>query len=70
MTEELKPCPFCGSTDLVVRELYAGEYPSPVVVKCYNCGACGPTGDYESPAERAWNSRAADALESRLPSEG
>ncbi len=60
---ELKPCPFCGSTDLFVeRATYSACY-----VQCDGCGAHGPTEDQESddegtPGEKsareAWNKRA------------
>ncbi len=52
MSIELKPCPFCGSTDLTSEQSY---------VVCINCGALGPDIDDlpkgpNSPFE-AWNRR-------------
>jgi hypothetical protein len=41
-TEELKPCPFCGSSDLLVGM---------VSVKCADCHAVGPTATFD------WNRR-------------
>jgi hypothetical protein len=35
MSEELKPCPFCGSTDVEV-------WPVDEYVKCNDCEAEGP----------------------------
>ena len=35
---ELKPCPFCRSTDLLKAELHMR------FVSCIGCGAFGPTG--------------------------
>lgn len=52
MQEELKPCPFCGGTDLVIRNGW---------VECNNklCLSSGPgaLGDKESQSIAAWNRR-------------
>lgn len=53
---ELKPCPFCGSTDVHTSpngENYAYVY-------CNTCGAEGPTNDIGSVA-MTWNRRAQPA---------
>jgi hypothetical protein len=58
MSEELKPCPFCGSSSIRLRR-YFGE--------CESCGAGGPEakspceGEHpvEYDVERSWNTRAA-----------
>lgn len=61
MSEELKPCPFCGTSDLL------GFEPSPeggwTVVKCRKCGASGSTGRASSEQEATawWNRRAQPA---------
>jgi Lar family restriction alleviation protein len=57
MSEELKPCPFCGSTDEEVWQV--DEY-----VKCNDCEAEGPWSfeQGETEAVELWNRRA-DPLE-------
>lgn len=45
MSEELKPCPFCGEVSMV--SLYAPKYPisadcDDAQVRCSNCDAVGP----------------------------
>ncbi len=66
MTEELKPCPFCGGNETVssVNNAYV-EY-----AECMTCGATGPdvvvvSGD----ARAAWNRRTSGwiSVEERLP---
>lgn len=52
MTEKLKPCPFCGSDDVVVEETYASGY-----VRCRGCGAEGGFRYSHEEAAAAWNSR-------------
>lgn len=65
MTKQLKPCPFCGSTDLfindvdyrfneVVPEEQRGIYKA---VVCYECNARGSEKNSENKATLAWNSR-------------
>lgn len=66
MHSELKPCPFCGSTDVEPMIVFDGP-PDFIVSVCKGCGARGP----EAPdgktyihepeaAVAAWNSRAAN----------
>jgi len=52
MSEELKPCPFCGSTNLGFLSLFAWE------VQCNLCLAEGPKADTREEAIAAWNRRA------------
>lgn len=54
MTDEikLKPCPFCGSDDVVLDETYTSGY-----VRCRVCGAEGGLRDSHDEAAAAWNSR-------------
>lgn len=57
MTNELKPCPFCGSEVAVRYEPNCDLY----YVHCYACGAeTGDSGLYrkEDKAIEAWNTRA------------
>ena len=46
MSEELKPCPYCGATP---------EERLDEVVWCPSCGLQGPEGDSEENAIAAWN---------------
>lgn len=48
---DLKPCPFCGSSDL---ELYDEEQ---VIVRCRDCDARGPSCNLDRKAQLAWNVR-------------
>lgn len=63
MTEELKPCPFCGSTAVVLVNVAAGEY----LASCntLECGATGSMGHSHAQAVELWNTRFAvsDILE-------
>lgn len=63
---ELKPCPFCGSDDLVMssREAYAfmaGKRMEFYRVKCDTCGAMVDN-DFKRPEDaiKAWNRRAGE----------
>ena len=53
---DLKPCPFCGGTDLHVVSVYGTEY----YVDCFTCTTCGPYGETYEEAIEAWNRRAED----------
>lgn len=50
---ELKPCPFCGGTNLTIINVYGEEY----YVDCSTCTTCGPGGETEEEAIKAWNRR-------------
>lgn len=57
MNEELKPCPFCGSDDVVVYSDHGAWRGA-----CLDCDSEGrPTGEHERAVE-AWNSRTSPAL--------
>lgn len=60
MSENIKPCPFCGSLNVDV--FYAFGEPSTdknfMDVECINCGAQGGLGEGEEKAIAAWNRRA------------
>lgn len=66
MTEKLKPCPFCGSTDIKFAVFDAEDEGSVLCMTCKKCGACGPImdpmpndGELEfQQATKAWNRRA------------
>ena len=53
---ELKPCPFCGGSELDVREVDSatGKRHS---VFCGSCWAFGPAETTEKQAMTEWNSR-------------
>jgi hypothetical protein len=58
--EELKPCPFCGCTDVFIRAKYnhkIGRWY--VFVQCDVCSASGKTyccqGEYEEGDDSIWN---------------
>jgi len=59
MSEELKPCPFCGGTNIVLFKIRDGKR-----VGCADCGAAarqtfhGPNGDTDQRAASRWNTRA------------
>lgn len=65
MSDELKPCPFCGSTDLDPDDRFGGPYP--FAVCCWpadggdkhDCqdGFVGPAGKTREAAIAAWNTR-------------
>ena len=56
----MKPCPFCGSTDITTSE---DEYGN-IFASCRSCHACGPThNESHEEARKLWNKRAAAALE-------
>ena len=54
MTEQLKPCPFCNSTN--VKQ---GGDDKIVGVWCENCGASGPNGYLTINGDFDWNTRPA-----------
>lgn len=53
---DLKPCPFCGSTDIQIVSVEGGE----VAGRCEDCFAYGPGPCYSTDeARETWNRRAA-----------
>lgn len=51
---ELRPCPFCGSLDLLVM---SNVGPSDAATECIGCGAVGPDGRNDEEAAALWNKR-------------
>ena len=49
----LKPCPFCGGTDLRMGEAHEAVY-----VNCPDCDTDGPMRHTDQEAITAWNTRA------------
>ncbi len=57
MSEEIKPCPFCGGkAEMILHSNWYGY------IECCNdeCLACGPMGDTEKEAIQNWNQRPYD----------
>ena len=54
MSEELKPCPFCSSTDLFDQRWIPQDG---YTVNCERCDATGPMSKSEKGARRLWNLR-------------
>lgn len=66
MTDELKPCPFCGSEWVLTHRPANGAQPH---IICKGCNASGPytAGMTEAQWKSAWNTRAEDtALQQRV----
>lgn len=66
MSNELKPCPFCGSTAL--RSKLRGIRWR---IECVNCGSVGPVSHigHQEKGVEAWNKRRADGLRNFLDAE-
>lgn len=60
---KLKPCPFCGSTDIAIvkqdnpHNAYDGNYPHLYTAACKQCLSRAPQKVYEGYAAEAWNTR-------------
>ena len=55
MTEELKPCPFCGDPNIVITRV---GFHAVSMATCCGCGADGPARVSDEAAISAWNTRA------------
>lgn len=55
MSEQLKPCPFCGGKDVETRTSSMSW-----LVDCYTCDARGPLCGSEDRAIEEWNDRAGE----------
>ena len=65
MSDELKPCPFCGSPSVTTQ----ARHPriSPYFVECSTCDAKGARREGHEAAIAAWNSRPIeDKLQARI----
>ena len=63
MSDELLPCPFCGSIE--IETMYNDECDGHVVT-CRRCDADGPFCRQESVAVNLWNVRASTGLDALL----
>lgn len=52
MTEELKPCPFCGNTDVELQESHVG-----FSIECHNCDFHVGGDLTEKSVTKLWNQR-------------
>lgn len=69
MSDELKPCPFCGEETVHVHDSYCAG--NGFMVLCANCTAEGPLCNTEVEAATEWNRRAHPAPErSETPATG
>ena len=59
-----RPCPFCGSDDLL---LVRGHEGAVYWFECQNCLARGPQGSLLEPASTLWNNRHGDAVAKWIP---
>ena len=59
MSKKLKPCPFCGSEDVVVNSIGADtpEITEEYYVECVNCGSQTKLVDTPELAVKWWNTR-------------
>lgn len=62
---DVKPCPFCGGSFLVVFSVRGGFY-----VACYDCFTHGPPKRNRKEAEERWNRRVGDDLMERMEDDG
>lgn len=64
MSDELKPCPFCGGNDVIFMPSLI--YPGRRAAHCRRCRVTGPLTEYEEAADD-WNTRPAeDTLRERI----
>lgn len=55
MSDDMKPCPFCGQDVCTVQQSFQCEY-----VQCDRCEAMGPAGKTTDDAIAEWNRRLGD----------
>lgn len=60
MMSDLKPCPFCGNTDIEIRETFTDYGEKWLYCKCplgIGCGAMSGAAENETVARNKWNIR-------------
>ena len=62
MPDQLKPCPFCKESQLMLKfsKRYGGKW---MYVLCEECGTKGPPGEDGANAVELWNDRPGEAAE-------
>jgi len=60
MTDELKPCPFCGSEDIGYH-CEIGTFSSWCYCFCPKCGETGSSAPSQEQARAAWNAMQEEA---------
>jgi len=58
--DDRKPCPFCGSLNLHIKEVPYAKIERSIprhVVECKRCLSCGPEEKLVDAAEKSWNTR-------------
>lgn len=60
-SNELKPCPFCGSEAIayITNKGFVSSY-------CCDCGACGPEHEQMKEAHKLWNTRPTEDRQAAL----
>lgn len=56
MSNEISPCPFCGSIELEPVQTENDDYQ----IYCHDCYATGPQASSKHAASKAWNTRTED----------
>ncbi len=65
MSEELKPCMFCGEANDVFSNVTFANASQPIhYIECGRCSAMGPSGKTDNEAVTAWNTRALEGIAS------
>jgi Lar family restriction alleviation protein len=63
MSEELKPCMFCGEANDVFSNVTFANASQPIhYIECGRCSAMGPSGKTDNEAVTAWNTRALEGI--------
>lgn len=57
MTDDLKPCPFCGSTSIRIECFQNKNWEKDFWITCENCDATSGVRDNETSVIELWNRR-------------
>lgn len=69
MSDELKPCPFCGSDEIEYKPTYSGGGESHGLMRCLECGCTVPTSEFGKHVKEPyaeWNRRADELDKSEI----